>query len=110
MKAIFPPLLSKILNTMSIDVGARMRSVRTTFGLSQRALARRAGVTNGLISLIEVGRVSPSVRWLKKVLDGLPLCPAEFFPLGLSAAPQGFFGADDLVELGNADVSLRLVA
>ena len=30
---------------MSIDVGARLKSVRITFGLSQRALARRAGVT-----------------------------------------------------------------
>ena len=54
---------------MSIDVGARLRSVRTTFGLSQRELARRAGVTNGLISLIEQNRVSPSVSSLKKVLD-----------------------------------------
>ena len=62
---------------MSIDVGARLRSVRITFSLSQRELARRAGVTNGL---------------------------------DLSAAPQAFFGADELVELGNAEVSLRLVA
>src|SRR5580658_935031 len=83
---------------MSIDVGARLRSVRTTFGLSQRELARRAGVTNGLISLIEQNRVSPSVSSLKKVLDGVPMSLAEFF------AP------DELVELGNSEVSLRLVA
>ena len=88
---------------MSIDVGARLRSVRTTFGLSQRELARRAGVTNGLISLIEQNRVSPSVSSLKKVLDGVPMSLAEFFTLDLSAAPQAFFGADELVELGNAD-------
>ena len=50
-----------IKHIMSIGVGARLRSVRTTFGLSQRELARRAGVTNGLISLIEQNRVSPSV-------------------------------------------------
>ncbi|HEV3179388.1 MAG TPA: helix-turn-helix domain-containing protein, partial [Steroidobacteraceae bacterium] len=55
---------------MNVDVGTRLRSVRTTFGLSQRELARRAGVTNGLISLIEQNRVSPSVSSLKKVLDG----------------------------------------
>jgi transcriptional regulator with XRE-family HTH domain len=110
MKAIFPPLLSNILNTMSIDVGARLRSVRTTFGLSQRELARRAGVTNGLISLIEQNRVSPSVSSLKKVLDGIPMPLAEFFTMDLSVAPQAFFGADELVELGNPEVSLRLVA
>jgi transcriptional regulator with XRE-family HTH domain len=104
------PVLFNILNTMSIDVGARLRSVRTTFGLSQRELARRAGVTNGLISLIEQNRVSPSVSSLKKVLDGVPMALAEFFTLDLSVAPQAFFGADDLVELGNEEVSLRLVA
>ena len=95
---------------MTIDVGARLRSVRTTFGLSQRELARRAGVTNGLISLIEQNRVSPSVSSLKKVLDGVPMSLAEFFTLDLSATPQAFFGVDELVELGNPDVSLRLVA
>jgi transcriptional regulator with XRE-family HTH domain len=95
---------------MSIDVGARLRSVRTTFGLSQRELARRAGVTNGLISLIEQNRVSPSVSSLKKVLDGVPMSLAEFFTLDLSAAPQAFFAADELLELGNSEVSLRLVA
>jgi len=95
---------------MSIDVGERLRSVRITFGLSQRALARRAGVTNGLISLIEQNRVSPSVSSLKKVLDGVPMTLAEFFTLDLSAAPQAFFNAEELTELGNEQVSLRLVA
>ena len=46
---------------MTYDVGARLKHVRELHGLSQRELARRAGVTNGLISLIEQNRVSPSV-------------------------------------------------
>ncbi|MEP7247329.1 MAG: cupin domain-containing protein, partial [Gammaproteobacteria bacterium] len=95
---------------MSIDVGARLRSIRITFGLSQRALARRAGVTNGLISLIEQNRVSPSVSSLKKVLDGVPMSLAEFFTLDLGGAPQAFFNACELKELGNEQVSQRLVA
>jgi transcriptional regulator with XRE-family HTH domain len=95
---------------MSIDVGARLRSVRVNFGLSQRALARRAGVTNGLISLIEQNRVSPSVSSLKKVLDGVPMSLAEFFTIDMSVTPQSFFAADELAELGNEQVSLRLVA
>src|ERR1700730_14188709 len=95
---------------MSIDVGARLRSIRTTLGLSQRELARRAGVTNGLISLIEQNRVSPSVSSLKKVLDGVPMSLGEFFTLDLGPPPQTFFGVDELVELGNEEVSLRLVA
>ncbi len=98
------------LHNMSIDVGAKLRSVRTAFGLSQRALARRAGVTNGLISLIEQNRVSPSVSSLKKVLDGVPMSLAEFFTLDEVSAPQMFFGAEELVEVGNERVSQRLVA
>ena len=107
---IFALIVQDLKQAMSIDVGARLRSLRTTFGLSQRELARRAGVTNGLISLIEQNRVSPSVSSLKKVLDGIPMSLAEFFTLELSAVPQAFFGASELVELGNAEVSLRLVA
>lgn len=107
---ILAVIVQDLKHTMSIDVGARLRSVRTTFGLSQRELARRAGVTNGLISLIEQNRVSPSVSSLKKVLDGVPMSLPEFFTLDLSATPQAFFGTEELVELGNAEVSLRLVA
>jgi transcriptional regulator with XRE-family HTH domain len=95
---------------MSIDVGAKLRSVRVAFGLSQRALARRAGVTNGLISLIEQNRVSPSVSSLKKVLDGVPMTLAEFFTLDEDSAPQMFFAAEELVEVGTEQVSQRLVA
>ena len=95
---------------MAIDVGARLRTVRTTFGMSQRELARRAGVTNGLISLIEQNRVSPSISSLTKVLDGVPMTLAEFFALDLTAVPQAFFGADELAEVGTAEVSRRLIA
>jgi transcriptional regulator with XRE-family HTH domain len=105
----YPQHLS-YLHNMSIDVGAKLRSVRVAFGLSQRALARRAGVTNGLISLIEQNRVSPSVSSLKKVLDGVPMTLVEFFTLDEGSAPQMFFGADELVEVGSEQVSQRLVA
>jgi mannose-6-phosphate isomerase-like protein (cupin superfamily) len=95
---------------LAIDVGAHLRAVRTMYGLSQRELAKRAGVTNGLISLIEQNRVSPSVSSLKKVLDGIPMSLAEFFTLDLSASPQVFFKGDELTDLGDRSVSLRLVA
>jgi transcriptional regulator with XRE-family HTH domain len=95
---------------LTLDVGAHLRAVRTMYGLSQRELAKRAGVTNGLISLIEQNRVSPSVSSLKKVLDGIPMSLAEFFTLDLSASPQVFYRDDELTDLGDRSVSLRLVA
>jgi transcriptional regulator with XRE-family HTH domain len=95
---------------MTIDVGARLRGIRQIHGLSQRELARRAGVTNGLISLVEMNRVSPSVSSLKKLLDGVPMSLAEFFTGDFNQKTPIFYAAEDLVEIGNEAVSLRLVA
>lgn len=64
---------------MDLDVGQRLKSVRSATGLSQRQLARQAGVTNGLISMIEQGRSSPSVASLKRILDAVPMTFSEFF-------------------------------
>jgi transcriptional regulator with XRE-family HTH domain len=79
------------------------------YGLSQRELAKRAGVTNGLISLIEQNRVSPSVSSLKKVLDGIPMALADFFTLDLGGKPQVFFPREELSNIGTMSVELRLV-
>jgi transcriptional regulator with XRE-family HTH domain len=95
---------------MTIDVGGHLKAVRIMYGLSQRELAKRAGVTNGTISLIEQNRVSPSVSSLKKVLDGVPMSLAEFFTLDLQENPQVFYTREDLTDIGDRDVSLRLVA
>jgi transcriptional regulator with XRE-family HTH domain len=94
---------------MSLDVGAHLKAVRQMYGLSQRELAKRAGVTNGLISLIEQNRVSPSVSSLKKVLDGIPMALADFFTLDLGGKPQVFFPREEMANMGTADVELRLV-
>ncbi|RPH54484.1 MAG: cupin domain-containing protein [Lysobacterales bacterium] len=95
---------------MNIDVGGHLKAVRIMYGLSQRELAKRAGVTNGTISLIEQNRVSPSVSSLKKVLDGIPMSLAEFFTLDLQVNPQVFYARDELTDIGDRDVSLRLIA
>src|ERR1700683_5499642 len=94
---------------MGIDVGSHLKAVRQMYGLSQRELAKRAGLTNGLISLIEQSRVSPSVSSLKKVLDGIPMALADFFTLDLGGKPQVFFPREELANIGTASVELRLV-
>lgn len=91
------------------DVGARLRAVREANGLSQRELARRAGVTNGTISLIEQNKNSPSVSSLKKVLDGIPMTLAEFFAQDEPPQDQVFFRAVELVTLTRGAVSFRQV-
>ena len=94
----------------TLDVGSHLRAIRQLHGLSQRELAKRAGVTNGMISLIEQNRVSPSVSSLKKVLDGIPMSIAEFFTMDVALPPQVFYTADELTAVGTGPVELRLVA
>lgn len=95
---------------MSIEVGKQLRAVRTAFGLSQRELAKRAGVTNGMISLIEQNRVSPSVGSLQKILSAFPMTMAEFFTRDMEGQETVVFRAGELPDVGTGDISYRLVA
>ncbi|MGH6884420.1 MAG: cupin domain-containing protein [Hypericibacter sp.] len=92
------------------DLGARLAWLRKLHGLSQRELAKRAGMTNGAISLIEKNQSSPQVASLRKILNVFPISIAEFFSLTLRDDHQIFFSTKDLVEMGGKDISLRLVA
>jgi len=95
--------------SFDFDVGARLKEVRSKRGLSQRELAKRAGVTNSTISLIEQNRVSPSVSSLKKVLDGLPMSMEVFFTSDEPQQQQVFYKAGDLPNMGQGCIIKRLV-
>lgn len=95
--------------SMPAGIGDRLRTIRKLYGLSQRELARRAGVTHATISLIESERVSPSVGSLKKVLDGIPLSLAEFFTFDVDEPRRIFYRASELPDMGSGDVAFRLV-
>ncbi|WP_137391974.1 cupin domain-containing protein [Rhodoligotrophos defluvii] len=90
-------------------VGARLAALRTAYGLSQRELARRAGLTNGTISLIEQGTTSPQVASLKKILSVFSISIADFFLLDTEHMNNVFFQKEDLVEIGGDDISFLLV-
>lgn len=81
---------------MDIDVGQRLRTLREAQNLSQRQLADMSGVTNGMISMVEQNRTSPSVSSLKKILDGLNVSISEFFAAEAAAEEQIFFRHDEL--------------
>lgn len=66
-------------NELAIDIGLRLKLIRERNGLSQRELAKRAGITNSNISMIEQGLVSPSINSLARVLSGIPMSLAQFF-------------------------------
>lgn len=94
---------------MSDDVGPRLRALRTLRGISQRELAKRCGVTHSSLSLIEQGKVSPSVSSLKKILDAIPISVGDFFTLDMENRDQVFYSPDDLTDIGSGDVIYKLV-
>jgi transcriptional regulator with XRE-family HTH domain len=94
---------------VSIDLGERLRFVRGRHKLSQRELAKRAGVTNSTISLIESGQMNPSVGALKRILDGIPMGLAEFFAIEPDRPRKAFYRADELTEIGKSPISYRQV-
>lgn len=92
-----------------VDIGGRLRHLRTRAGLSQRELAKRVGVTNSTISLIESNATNPSVGALKRILDGIPIGLAEFFAFEPDRPRKAFYAAEELVEIGKGGVSYRQV-
>jgi len=69
---------------MPEKIGQRLKMIRKLYGFSQRELAKRAGVANSAISVMEQDSVSPSVASLGKVLTGFPLAVCDFFSIELS--------------------------
>ncbi|MGU3575871.1 cupin domain-containing protein [Brucellaceae bacterium C25G] len=93
----------------NMDIGGRLRTLRIRQNLSQRELAKRAGVTNSTISLIEANQSNPSVGALKRILDGIPIGMAEFFALEPDLPQTFFYQSNELVEIGRGPISYRQV-
>ena len=90
-------------------LGLRLRALRERAGLSQRALAKKAGVTNASISLVEAGKMNPSVSALRRIVTAIPVSMSEFFSFEPEPERKIFYAAEDLPELGKSGVSLRQV-
>lgn len=64
-----------------MDPGILLRESRTSAGLTQAEVARRVGTTQAAVARVERGRVSPTVRTLRRLLA------ATGHELALAAAP-----------------------
>jgi mannose-6-phosphate isomerase-like protein (cupin superfamily) len=67
-------------------------------------------VTNGMISLIEQDRVSPSIGSLQKILSAFPMTMADFFTRDMEGEQVVVFRKSDLPDVGTGDIQYRLVA
>lgn len=104
-----PPAAAEAAGDSSAGVGTRLRYLRDLHGLSQRELARRAGLTHATIGGIERDAISPSVGSLRKILDSFPMTLSEFFALDPERETQVFFGHAELMEVGGGGISLQQV-
>ncbi len=80
------------------DVAIRLQQLRQMYGLSQRELAKRAGVTNSSVSMIEQGRVSPSISSMEKLLQGIPMTLKDFFNFNPDSQSRSFYRSFEIFE------------
>jgi transcriptional regulator with XRE-family HTH domain len=101
---------------LEIDVGQRLRALRSERGLSIRALAELSGLNVNTLSLIENGKTSPSVSTLQQLAHGLEVPITAFFETQDSGKrivyqragqrPRAAFACGMLEDLG-AGIALR---
>ncbi|MDX1401593.1 MAG: helix-turn-helix domain-containing protein [Kiloniellales bacterium] len=87
------------------EIGERLRTVRLRYGLSQRKLAGLSGVSNASISLIEKGRLNPSIGMLLKILGGFPLSLPEFWEVDVTPRHKHFYRFAELSRIESNKVS-----
>lgn len=92
-----------------LAVGARLRAVREAAGFTQRELAKRAGVTNATVSLIEQEAHAPSLASLHRILSAIPISIADFFALPASQQNILFYRAEDLAVVTRGAADLRVL-
>lgn len=66
-------------NILLVSIGEKIREIRTAAGLSQRAVAKEAGVSQGYIYLVEAGGQNLSVTSLNKIAEVLGVSTSSFF-------------------------------
>ena len=91
------------------DTGIRLKKIREMHGYSQRQLAKKSGVSNAMICLIEKGRTRPSLSLLKSILETIPISIGEFFSMELKQPARAFYRKEDLAEIGSGLISYRQV-
>lgn len=65
-----------------IDLGQRIRHLRKRAGISARALASKAGLTQSHLSKLETGAAKPSLEALERICRAMGISLAEFFAVG----------------------------
>jgi transcriptional regulator with XRE-family HTH domain len=100
---------AKAEQASDLAVGARLKVVREKAGLTQRELAKRSGVANATISLIEQEAHAPSLASLHRILGAVPISIADFFAIPTSQKNVLFYDAGDLAVVSRGAADLRVL-
>ncbi|MEW5921261.1 MAG: helix-turn-helix transcriptional regulator [Bacillota bacterium] len=73
------------------SLGGKIARVREEYGLNQSQLAKKAGVSAGLIGQLEQGKVQPSLQTVEKIASAFGISPCYFI--------TGDDGMDDFLHL-----------
>ncbi|MEJ2587162.1 MAG: XRE family transcriptional regulator, partial [Deltaproteobacteria bacterium] len=85
--------------TGRIDLGIRLKTVRTKRGLSQTELAKLVGVTPSTISQVESNIIYPSLPALLKMAEILSVDVSSFFQEQEEVANRVIFPSEEAVEI-----------
>ena len=82
-------------DAVSINVGERVRELRTARNMTLRVLSTKSGLSIHTLSMIERGKSSPSVSTLYKLADALGVSITMFFGTGNDQKQVIFLKADE---------------
>ncbi|MBU2982374.1 XRE family transcriptional regulator [Lentibacter algarum] len=66
-------------HTAELDLGARVRELRKSLGLTLEQASKQAGLARSTLSKIENGQMSPTFEALKKLATGLEISVPQLF-------------------------------
>jgi transcriptional regulator with XRE-family HTH domain len=82
-------------DAVSVNIGERLRELREARKISMRTLATGSGLSANALSMIERGKVSPSVSTLYKLADALGVSITAFFGSETDRKQVVFLKADE---------------
>ena len=71
----------ELKDNILIELGKKIKAVRKEKGIKINQLSARSGLTDSTISMIENGKISPSITTAYKIAMALGVHPVEFFEI-----------------------------
>lgn len=67
------------MNTLNEKIGAKIRRLRKTKGMTQQQFGTAISTMQANVSLLEKGKLNPSIEYLEKVANALKIEVKELF-------------------------------